>query len=50
MTGLLTDADRARLLEHGCQTAAGADIDPRPVSGEQERLENLVNRHIWAAR
>ncbi len=26
------------------------DIDPRPVSGEQERLENLVNRHIWAAR
>jgi len=26
------------------------DIDPRPVSGEQERLENLVNRHIWSAR
>ena len=25
------------------------DIDPRPVSGEQEKLENLVNRHIWAA-
>ena len=24
------------------------DIDPRPVSGRQERLENLVNRAIWA--
>ena len=25
------------------------DIDPRPVSGRQELLENVVNRHIWAA-
>ncbi len=25
------------------------EIDPRPRSGGQERLENLVNRHIWAA-
>ena len=24
------------------------DIDPRPVSGGQERLENLVNQQIWA--
>ena len=24
------------------------DIDPRPVSGGQERLENLVNQRIWA--
>ena len=24
-------------------------IDPRPVSGGQERLENLVNQRIWAA-
>jgi len=24
------------------------DIDPRPVSGQQERLENLVNQRIWA--
>ena len=30
------------------QVVAG-DIDPRPVSGGQERLENLVNRHIWTA-
>ena len=26
-----------------------ASIDPRRVSGRQERLENLVNRAIWAA-
>jgi xylose isomerase len=25
------------------------DIDPRPVSGRQELLENLVNQQIWAA-
>ena len=25
------------------------DIDPRPVSGRQELLENLVNQEIWAA-
>ena len=24
-------------------------IEPKPVSGGQERLENLVNRHIWQA-
>ncbi len=24
------------------------DIDPRPVSGRQERLENIVNRAIWS--
>jgi xylose isomerase len=24
-------------------------IEPTPVSGGQERLENLVNQHIWAA-
>ena len=23
-------------------------IEPRPVSGQQERLENLVNQHVWA--
>ena len=27
---------------------AVGDIDPRPVSGRQERLENVVNQHIWA--
>jgi xylose isomerase len=30
------------------QVAAG-EIDPQPVSGGQERLEGLVNRHIWTA-
>jgi xylose isomerase len=25
------------------------DIDPKPASGHQERLENLVNQSIWAA-
>ena len=24
-------------------------IEPAPVSGGQERLEGLVNRHIWQA-
>jgi len=28
---------------------ASGEIDPRPVSGGQELLENLVNQHIWAA-
>ncbi len=28
---------------------AAGEIDPRPVSGQQELLENLVNQHIWAA-
>ncbi len=27
---------------------ASGEIDPAPVSGGQERLENLVNRHIWS--
>ena len=30
------------------RVASGA-IDPRPVSGGQEALENLVNQRIWAA-
>jgi len=30
------------------QVAAG-EIDPRPRSGQQELLEGLVNRRIWAA-
>ena len=28
---------------------ASGEINPRPVSGAQERLENLVNRSLWAA-
>jgi xylose isomerase len=31
------------------QRVAGGDVDPRPVSGGQERLENLVNRTLWRA-
>ncbi|MDQ1324361.1 MAG: xylose isomerase, partial [Chloroflexota bacterium] len=27
---------------------ASGEIDPQPVSGGQERLENLVNRSVWA--
>ncbi len=27
---------------------AAGEIDPRPISGEQERLEGLVNQRIWA--
>jgi xylose isomerase len=32
-------------LEHQVSTEG---IDPKPVSGQQERLENLVNQRIWA--
>ena len=28
---------------------ASGELDPRPVSGRQEELENRVNRHIWIA-
>jgi xylose isomerase len=28
---------------------ANGEIDPRPVSGQQELLENLVNQRIWSA-
>jgi xylose isomerase len=28
---------------------ASGEIDPTPVSGRQEALENLVNRTIWRA-
>jgi xylose isomerase len=28
---------------------AAGEIDPQPVSGRQELLENLVNGEIWAA-
>jgi len=33
-------------LERG---VASGDIDPKPVSGQQELLENLVNQRIWSA-
>ena len=41
LAGDLSLADlETRVVEDG--------IEPRPVSGGQERLENLVNQHIWA--
>jgi xylose isomerase len=40
--------DGAALEGLEARVAAG-DIDPRPVSGGQEALENLVNQRIWAA-
>jgi xylose isomerase len=36
-------------LEVLATSVFAGDIDPRPVSGAQERLENLINRHVWAA-
>jgi xylose isomerase len=39
--GSLSLADLADRVEAG-------EIDPRPVSGQQELYENVVNRHIWA--
>ena len=41
LSGSLTLAELER------RVAAGA-IDPRPRSGQQELLEGLVNRRIWA--
>jgi xylose isomerase len=36
-------------LEALADQVAGGGIDPRPVSGRQELIENLVNQRIWAA-
>ncbi|HEY7590012.1 MAG TPA: xylose isomerase [Candidatus Limnocylindrales bacterium] len=41
-------AGELSLADLEARVAAG-EIDPRPVSGRQELLENLVNREIWAA-
>jgi xylose isomerase len=35
-------------LEDLERRVAGGEIDPKPVSGQQELLENLVNQEIWA--
>jgi xylose isomerase len=40
-------AGDATLATLGDRVAAG-EIDPRPVSGRQEMLENVVNQHIWS--
>jgi xylose isomerase len=45
-TGILDGSLSLADLE--ARVAAG-DIDPVPVSGRQELLENLVNRRIWSA-
>ncbi len=37
----------ASLADLEARVASG-ELDPRPVSGGQERLENVVNRSIWA--
>jgi xylose isomerase len=37
---LSLDALEARVVDDG--------LDPKPVSGRQEELENLVNQHVWA--
>jgi xylose isomerase len=36
------------LAELEARVAEGG-IDPQPVSGRQEMLENLVNQRIWSA-
>ncbi len=43
---ILSNGSSLETLER--QVAAG-EIDPRPVSGRQELLENLVNQEVWAA-
>jgi xylose isomerase len=41
LDGSLGLADLAAKVEAG-------EIDPKPVSGQQELYENVVNRHIWS--
>jgi xylose isomerase len=36
------------LLEILADRVATGEIDPQPVSGRQELLENVVNQHVWA--
>lgn len=45
--GILSGAETLDSLE--ARVMAG-EIDPRPVSGRQELLENRVNRVIWSSR
>jgi len=45
-TGIL---DGSRSLVDLERMVAAGEIDPRPTSGQQELLEGLVNRRIWAA-
>lgn len=41
--------DKATTLVSLADQAAGDDLDPAPVSGRQEALENYVNRMIWSS-
>jgi xylose isomerase len=43
---ILAGGDTLASLE---RRAAAGEIDPHPVSGRQELLENIVNQRIWAA-
>ena len=45
-SGILGDTTLADLHELALRGA----LDPQPVSGRQELLENLVNRHVERAR
>jgi xylose isomerase len=36
-------------LEELERRVAAGEMDPKPVSGRQELLENVVNQQIWAA-
>ncbi len=51
------DGERGRAILDGtfdlaslADAAVAEQLDPRPVSGRQERLENHVNRIIWSTR
>ena len=45
--GRLMQAEGAT-LDSIAEEATRSNLDPRPVSGRQELLENEVNRVIWA--
>ena len=45
-TSILSGGQSLPALE---ERVASGEVDPRPVSGRQELLENLVNQEIWAA-
>jgi len=38
----------ATTLEALAERVAAGGIDPHPVSGRQEMLENIVNQHVWS--
>ena len=40
----------AESLDSLAAKAVAGEVDPRPVSGQQELLENQVNRSIWSSR